>query len=210
MDRAAGLPTGPAPNGVRRLVYKQLLPGDYRKLKAESNDANTGGGARDLRFPFSAFEDIFRRLLPSERTERRRRNGQRVDLHVRAGTVYIDEVDEHGTVTATRTEEMVWESATDARSAEGRITKVHAGAATADLLEARDDVKGEAFALFVQDDNGELRVHYAFESELRDGSWADAVAQPILDHLDGPRRADRAVTGYIDYLESFRYAHGTR
>lgn len=199
---------GDAPAGVRRLVYRELLPGDYRKLMAESNDSPSGGGARDLRLPYSAFDGIFARLLPDERTELRRRGANRVEVKLRTGPVMVDFAYPTDAVIEVRTEEMVWENPTDARGSEGRIAKVHAGRATAELLTARDPDKGKAFALFVQDDNGELRVHYAFEADLRAGEWADAVATPILTHIDGERRHDRAVQGYIDFPNNFWYAHG--
>ena len=199
-----------APEGVRRLVYKQLLKGDYRKLAAKSNDADTGGGARDLRFPYKEFDGIFAKLLPRERVEFRRRKGVRSEVNLRTGPVFVDHVDEVTGEETTGTVEMVWESPTDARGSEGRVAKVHASPATSQLLEARDDDLGQVFVLFVQDDNREVRVHYAYEKELRAGDWADAVSIPILNHLDGDRRLDRAVVGYIDFLDNFAYAHGLR
>lgn len=207
MTEAEG--SGAAPRGVRRLVYKQLLEGDYRKLAAQSNDATTGGGARDLRFPFAAFDNVFARLLPNRRVEVRRRAGVPQDVALRWGPVFVDEQDETGTW-VTRTFDMVWESPTDARGSEGRVARVHESPAARSLLEARDEALGEVFVLFIQDDRGELRVHYAYEEDLRSGKWAEAVARPILTHLDGDRRQDRAVVGYIDFVDNFHYAHGVR
>ncbi len=191
-------------------MYKQLLAGDYRKLRAQSNDSPSGGGARDLRLPFAAFDDVMSRLLSNERTEARRRDGKRVAMKVRTGPVYIDVEDAATGIVEVHTAEMVWETPTDARGSEGRIAKVHASPAMAQLLQVRDESMGEVFVLFVQDDHGELRVHYAYEKDLRDGEWADAVAQPILKHLDGDRRQDRAVIGSIDFLHNHWYAHGLR
>jgi hypothetical protein len=199
---------GEAPEGVRVVVYKQLLPGDYRKLEARSNDSATGGGARDLRFPFGAFDDVFRRLLPRQCTKLRRRGARRDEVELRTGPVYLDVVDVEGNVVDSRAEEMVWEPPTDPRPTEGRIAKVHASAATVELLAARDPTRGEAFALFVQDDHGQLRVHWAFEEDLRTGKWASAVATPILQHLDERRSKTRAVQGYIDFTQNFWYPHG--
>ncbi|MFD3443113.1 hypothetical protein ACFDTO_00735 [Microbacteriaceae bacterium 4G12] len=191
-------------------MYKQLLKGDYRKLAAKSNDAATGGGARDLRFPFKEFNGIFAELLPNARTEFRRRDGVRSAVNLRTGPVFIDLIDTDTGHQTTETAEMIWESPTDARGSEGRIAKVHASPATSQLLAARDDDLGEVFLLLVQDDDGELRVHYAYEKELRAGDWAGAVSDPVLKHLDGDRRQDRAVVGYIDFVTNFAYAHGAR
>lgn len=195
------------PKDVRRLIYKELLAGDYRKLAAESNDATTGGGARDLRFPFKEFDGVFAKLLPGSRVEQRRRKGHRVDILVRTGLVNID----------LETAEMVWESPTDARPSEGRIAKVHASPAASQLIKAGEDGTGadgkvnRIFVLLIQDDQGAIGVHYAVEEDLRNGDWAPSVARPLLTHLDDPnRRQDRAVTGYIDFADNFHYAHDTR
>ena len=48
---------------LKRLVYKEVLPGDLRKARGESNDdAAAGGGARDLRLrPWDGhFENVER------------------------------------------------------------------------------------------------------------------------------------------------------
>lgn len=204
----AGAENFEKPEGVRRLVYKELLDGDYRKLSATSNDSPTGGGARDLRFPYRAFDGVFARLLPRTREEHRRRKGRQTVTTVRVGDVFLDVEDEDGNIVTT-TAEMTWENATDARKSEGRIARVHDSPATHRLLKVRDPSKGRVFVLFVQDDNGEVRVHYAYESDLRAGEWAEAVARPILNHLDDlNRRKGRAVLGYIDFLENQHYGHG--
>lgn len=204
------------PTGVRRLVYKELLRGDYRKLAGASNDTPTGGGARDLRFPYKEFDGVFARLLPGEQVLPRKRGGQRVDITVRSGTVYLDEKLTDGSVVATPLE-MLWESPTDSRATEGRIPRVHASPAAQQLLLARDQIPGvdgrppRVFALFIQDDNQELRVHYAYEHDLRAGEWAPAVARPILEHLDNVNRhPGRAVLGYIDFMNNVHYAHDVR
>lgn len=196
---------GEAPVGVHRVVYKELLPGDRRKLRGESNDADTGGGARDLRFPFKGFDDVFRTLLPRDGYETRKRKGERTQVRVRKGDVYVDHVDEVAAKETTSKHDMVWEPPTNARPTEGRIVRVHESPATRDLLDTDPDDR--VFILFIQNDKDELRVHYAYETELRSGVWAPAVAKPILEHLDGHRRSNVAVAGYIDFIQKVRYAH---
>ena len=39
-----------AMSDVKLVVYKKIVDGDLRKFSATSNDTQTGGGARDLRF----------------------------------------------------------------------------------------------------------------------------------------------------------------
>ena len=46
------------------VIFKQIKPGDYRKLAAESNDAPTGGGARDFRFPSAPFAPVLEMFFP--------------------------------------------------------------------------------------------------------------------------------------------------
>lgn len=49
------------------LYFQEILPGDVRKYHAESADAQTGGGARDLRIsPAGVFEPILRRMFPND------------------------------------------------------------------------------------------------------------------------------------------------
>ena len=54
-----------------RFVYKRIVAGDIRKLSAESADAGTGGGARDLRFnPAEKFWPVFERMFSAATTKK--------------------------------------------------------------------------------------------------------------------------------------------
>lgn len=54
----------------RLLVFREVLPGDVRKQRAESNDSATGGGARDLRFRHGdEMSPILTRMFPSPADE---------------------------------------------------------------------------------------------------------------------------------------------
>ncbi len=47
------------------LFFQQILPGDVRKQRAKSNDATTGGGARDLRIrPAQLFAPLLLPMFP--------------------------------------------------------------------------------------------------------------------------------------------------
>jgi len=71
------MPSTIAVAGVKRIVYKEIVEGDFRKFKAESNDADTGGGARDLRFrPHDEFAKVFRELFPRSQQKTRKRDGK--------------------------------------------------------------------------------------------------------------------------------------
>jgi hypothetical protein len=48
------------------VLFRQITPGDIRKIKGTSNDAATGGGARDLRYNKERFGDVLDRLFTEE------------------------------------------------------------------------------------------------------------------------------------------------
>jgi hypothetical protein len=57
---------GVKPTGIKRIVYYEIVEGDFRKFQAVSNDAPTGGGARDLRFrQYEKFLEVLKRLFPA-------------------------------------------------------------------------------------------------------------------------------------------------
>src|SRR4029079_6724773 len=67
-----------ADSAVARVVFREIVPGDLRKVEADAQDAGTGGGARDLRFrPYEKFAPVFSVLLPERVQEMRKRGGER-------------------------------------------------------------------------------------------------------------------------------------
>lgn len=197
------LPAASSP--VQRLLYKQLLAGDFRKLTGTSNNApKAGGGARDIRLPYTAFDPVFAELLPGIEMDLRKEAGiaRRVMSPVRTGPVHVT------LASGPAVETMRWERPTPSRPTEGRIPTVHEVAATSALLAAQTAAGDSSFLLIVQDHSGQLRVHAAHAADLRSGKWAEQVAKPILAHLDSPRRRrDRAACGYLDFTDGTRYAH---
>src|SRR5690348_4533593 len=103
------------PAGVKRVVFMEIVPGDLRKFRAESNDSPSGGGARDLRFrPFEVFDEIFAKLFPGNRTEQRRRGGMTSDVEIRVGRLsWQDSRGEY------QSKEATFEPPTDVRPDEG-------------------------------------------------------------------------------------------
>jgi hypothetical protein len=96
---------------VVRLVLQRVDDGDKRKAKAESNDAASGGGARDLRFnPQGEFFPFFERMFGG----RRQKRGKTVCV----GTIYWN--DGH---TEKKAELEVW-PAYPSRSFECKIGRV--------------------------------------------------------------------------------------
>lgn len=177
-----------------RILYREITDADIRKLLASANDSQTGGGARDLRFPYREFDDVMRHLLPRTKTANRRRGGVQVPVTVRVGQVKVA----NGP-----TVELSWEPPTDARKTEGRIPTVH------DHLSLPESGRGRVFLLLIQELGGDVRAYYAYEDDLRGGKWNPETASAILDCADDPDRRGRTIVqGYIDLIEGRDYCHG--
>lgn len=71
---------------VERILYKEIVEGDLRKLLAQSNDSTTGGGARDFRFgSFTKLKPAIKKMFPNVAQERRKRAGVNVDIDIYKG-----------------------------------------------------------------------------------------------------------------------------
>jgi hypothetical protein len=190
-----------APSTVNRVIYKEILSGDRRKFVAKSNDAPSGGGARDLRFSFEQFEPAFRAVFPDKVTEVRKREGEREELHVFKGEFYwLDE----GEV---RHAPSYFEPPTDARPTEGRIRRINSYDC---FREIPDEDQGRLFLLLVQQADDTVWPSFATERSLRSGKWDTNVADEILRCTRAARSAGIAVAGYIDFTTGRAYCNERR
>lgn len=189
---------GAKPADVKRLVFKEIVEGDLRKFEAQSNDADSGGGARDLRFrPYEEFRKVFRQLFPNTRTETRKRYGGKSDVEILVGQLHWTE----GGQEAFR--EATFEPPTDARPNEGRIPVVH----TYPPFNSRPSTnEGRIVLLLIQRDDDTVWPAFATELSLRSGKWHDGVARPILRSLDAKRHANQVARGYIDFASHEEYS----
>lgn len=184
--------------GVKRVVFKEVVEGDFRKFEAQSNDADSGGGARDLRFrPYDEFEEVFRHLFPDIRTEKRKRNGKKVDVEILVGRLHWLEGGKH------RSKEATFEPPTDARPNEGRIPIVHTYPPFNVLPPTN---QGRMVLLLVQHDDDTVWPAFATEDSLRSGAWQDSVSGPILRSLDSKRPANQVARGYVDFENGKAYS----
>ncbi len=189
---------------MARILYKELVEGDLRKLDATSNDADTGGGARDFRFgDYRSLLPVIQQMFPQTVTKTRKRGGQNVAINVFQGT--FSWYDGNGVV---RSRDAFFEPPTDVRPTEGRITRVHE-------YECFDDSKvqigvgNRVLLLLIQLHDGSVWPYYAEELSLRTpGKWDAVVAKELLDCLDAQRPAGRAVIGYRDFTLPARYCNG--
>lgn len=187
---------------VKRFVYRQIVPGDLRKFDADANDADTGGGARDLRFrPHTTFGPVFADLFPNVRHEMRLRGGVQTPVQICVGAFYWLE---HPNVERSR--EATYEPPTDARPDEGRIPTVHLYPPF-DVVPKNDETR--LIVLLIQTMDDKVWPHLVTEGELLfrgPGEWDRSVATPVLACL---ARSDgrTVVRGFVDFVTGAQRCH---
>ncbi len=163
------------------ILFQETRAATVRKAQNISNDAPSGGGARDLRLnPYDVFEPFMERLLPNVQQERRPGGGI---ANVRTATVTW----ENGNESA----ELQYWPPTNARPFEGRITRISALPPLANPPQNAE----RTVILFIRDDNDLVWVRYAKFEGLAAGM--PEVWEPIQRCLNNAIPA-RIVTGYID------------
>jgi hypothetical protein len=147
-----------APKPVR-VFFQELKHGDLLKFRAQSNQAPSGGGARDLRFPAIPYFDLLSPMFPEEADHAGARRGI-IRWAVATGT---------GTATVT-----LW-PANVARPSESRIGRFYEVAGwevDEEAFEADLDRGMKWFVLLVQLDNGQVWARTLRESDLaKEQSW---------------------------------------
>lgn len=190
--------------GVVRILYKEIKLGDLRKIKAESNDAATGGGARDFRFgSFESLLPAIKKMFPETLNEKRRRAGKS------SAEVYKGVFHWETSAGGVDFQDSYFESPTDARPSEGRIRRIHQYKCfdTANLPQGGPE--NRVLVLFIQLENDSVWPFFAEERTLRQqGLWDPVVANEILECLDAERPAVKAVVGYKDFSKGSRYCNG--
>jgi hypothetical protein len=193
-----------SPSAVARILYKEIVEGDLRKIKAESNDSDTGGGARDFRFgEFDRLEPIIRKMFPSAMKEARRRGGKATDIEIFKGTFHwnFGGNDEHKAVE--------FEPPTSARPKEGRITRVHEQPCFDTKRIPKFGVGNRVLLLLVQRNDGTVWPYFVEESSLSSpGAWDSRVAKELLGCIHARRAQNRAVIGFCDFTTGDRYCNG--
>lgn len=181
---------------VTRVLLHHIDAGDRRKFDAESNDSETGGGARDLRFrPEDRFLPFFGRLFPGRRVEPRTRNGARVDIEVFFGPVnWTTGPDaERGRVAQME----VW-PATPSRPGECRIARVHEFGFTPLVID--DPAGGKSVLMLVQTSDGGVSAWFTTETVLRQGDWDPVIQRFAESWLESGTKA-----GFIDLVSGEQY-----
>lgn len=183
---------------VKRIVYKEVPEGDWRKFRAQSNNAASGGGARDLRFrPYDEFAKIFALLFPQARSELRRRGGKKVGVKVYWGTLHWTRGGTDGS------REARFEPPTDSRPYEGRVPVIYKYPPFK-LVPTTNE--GRIVVMLVQRNDDTVWPEFVTEQSLRSGAWEASISAPILRSLDAPRSARQVARGYIDLVRNVAYS----
>jgi hypothetical protein len=184
--------------GPQRLLYKRFLLGDDRKIESRSNNAKTGGGARDVRFgPWEKFEGIVKVMFPEPTIETTSRKNPQTGNYARhravvhVGTLLYQ--DDHGAFA--RMPVKFWEP-TSARGFEGRLAR--AGKLPPFCPGTMPAGKGSVFMLLAQDADRMLEGTWVTEHALRNREgWYKPFQQALVDALD-EASAKQNVRGFID------------
>lgn len=170
---------------VDLVIYKKIVEGDLRKFTATANDANNGGGARDLRFsPAIEFYPAFQRMFDQQGT---RLMG------------YFNWINQNSPF-RTRVE---IHPPTNSRSNEVRIGKIHECFPQTVIPNNADD----CILLIVLDDNHEVWPYFTSEYELTHGNWHPAIRDPIIAGLHARRRAGTTAMGIVDVTNGRSYTN---
>ncbi|SOB95659.1 hypothetical protein SAMN05877962_102118 [Alloalcanivorax xenomutans] len=189
---------------VARILYKEIVPGDIRKILAQSNDSDSGGGARDFRFgSYSKLLPIIKMMFPNVVKQKRKR-GSTVEIDVFQGRFFwLNDVGNE------ESKESFFEPPTDVRPAEGRIARVHEYGCFDTKRLPVGGVGNRVILLLIQLYDGTVWPYYAEEKTLRTkGVWDPVVADEILGCIDASRPSNRAVIGYRDFSSLDRYCNG--
>lgn len=182
------------------VVYTEIVDGDLKKLRAESNDSKTGGGARDLRIPWRAFRPAMHRVFSGSDVGRK---------GVPIRTANVISVSRSGQPTTTRLE--YW-PATTSRPAEDRVSKVHKSAALGGQMP--EESRGKIFVLFILYNNKEVRVMYFYEDQLSDLGWAPEFRGALSSCIASTNATNATrvgtkvpVRGYYDFTTGVHYCN---
>ncbi len=190
---------------VARILYKEIVAGDLRKILAQSNDSDTGGGARDFRFgSFKTLLPVIVQMFPKKAKENRKRDGVVEEIDVFQGEFFW-----HNDKGLVERKDSFFEPPTDVRPSEGRIARVHEYGCFDTSRVPKGGEGNRVLLLLIQLSDGSVWPHYAEEKTLRmKGKWDPVVAEELLGCLDAKRAGNRAAIGYRDFTNAGKYCNG--
>lgn len=172
-----------------RILFKTLSQGDWRKFAGQSNnDPSAGGGAKDIRYNgIPNFAAIALQFFPVTSKDSRKRDGMDQLVDIYTGSLRYG-------LLAGQIDDAVFESPTDARSKEWRLTKV-AGMTLANYATPVAGSNDEDILVLAQQANGETWAVFSTVQTVVGGVFP----QFIQAVATAPTRvAGRAAVGYRD------------
>lgn len=161
-------------NRIVRIVMQRVDAGDLRKAKAKSNDATTGGGARDLRFnPQEKFFPFFQRMF----------KGRSIQRHKTVCTGIVNWSDG---ISDRSAELAVWPPY-PSRPFECKIGRV--ASLNIDGLIRSDPKGGRSVILIFEQGDGTIRMYFTTETSLREDGWDPRVKSFARHWLDSGRKS---------------------
>jgi hypothetical protein len=185
-----------ASNVIERVLLQNIEDGDRRKFVAKSNDSDTGGGARDLRFrPETEFLPFFRRMFTNKTYKTRKAKGNSTQIEVLSGTVSWQEP------TGIKSAIMEIWPATDARPNECRIARISEFGL--DGFIQTDPNGGRSVFMMFQQANGDIMIYFTTETSLRTQNWDPKIKKFAQDWF-----ADGCKSAFLDLVTREQYPHG--
>lgn len=171
---------------VVEVLCHEMRPADILKIKAESNNANTGGGARDLRFRLE-FAPCLDRFFPDEPVYEGR-------------TPYKISEFEHLGADRMRTVEAVHYAfkPTKSRPKEVRIAQINKLGFFLDLPDVGEE-DGMLFMTFIRKSNGLPQAQYLTEKQISHPGSNKIIAAAMYEAIE-ERRGNDAVVFSVDLM----------
>jgi hypothetical protein len=143
-------------------------------------------------------------MFPQVVKEWRKRDGRTVEIDVFKGQFFWRDNDGHVV-----RKDSFFEPPTDVRPLEGRIARVHEYACFDTSLVPKGGMGNRVLLLLIQLHDGSVWPFYAEERTLRArGMWDPTVAKELLTCIDAKRPSSRAVIGYKDFTNGYKYCDG--
>lgn len=167
----------------RRFVFKRVVPGDIRKLNAESNDSQSGGGARDFRYsPAEKFWPVLSEMSSNNQG---------------GGCINIIFHWDNGIE-----KQAVIHPPTRSRNSEIRIGRVHECCPTEFV-----PIPGEnAIFLLVQDDLG-VHADFLTMKKLKEARFVPRLRTYLASAIEGTASASIAPMGFIDFDNDTQFSN---
>lgn len=169
---------------IAEVLFREITEADIRKINASSNDSQTGGGARDLRFGID-FAPVLNRLFSEE-------------IVYEGRTPYRVGVFEHYHANGERTSEQVRYAfqPTNARPGEVRIAQINKINFFMDLPEVCD-ADGILFIALIRKTEGFPQAQYLTERQIG-ASGSNPIIAAVMREAIRKRKGRNAVVFSVE------------